>query len=149
MKRDPKWTGFYVEHAPVNSDTDGPSKTRQEFADECDINSIMRRYEATGIISHVDPREPMYLDLAGLEVPDLATALNVLKVAEEGFMSLPANVRREFGDDVHEFVAFAENPANLDKMREWGLAKMPDKIPDAIRVEVVNPPTVDVSSESK
>lgn len=140
MKRDPKWTGFYVEHAPVNSDTEGPSRTRQEFAEECDINTIMRRYEATGIISHIDQREPMYLDLAGLDVPDLATAMEVLRVAEASFMSLPATVRREFDDDVHSFVAFAENPANVDKMREWGLAKKPDPLPDAIRVEVINPP---------
>ncbi|UDN67758.1 internal scaffolding protein [robinz microvirus RP_110] len=136
-KRDPAWTGFYIEHEPVTANTEGESRTRQEFAAECDINTIMERYEATGIISHVDQRQPMYLDVSN--VPDLQSALRVLDTATESFMSLPARVRLEFENDVHKFVAFAENGENLGRMREWGLAP-PEAVADAsMPGEVVNP----------
>lgn len=136
-RRDPKWTGFYVEHDPVPADIPSDTLTRQEFAEECDINTIMERYEATGVISHINQREPLYIDLDN--VPDLQTALHVLDAATESFMSLPAAVRKEFDNDVHQFVAFAENRDNLPKMREWGLAT-PEPVPDApMRVEVVSP----------
>lgn len=97
-----------------------PSLTRQEFADECDINILMDRYEKTGMISHVNPRNPQYLDLS--DVPDLQTAHQVIQNAATEFMALPAKVRREFDNDPMEFVKFAMNPDNIDKMREWGLA---------------------------
>lgn len=133
MKRDKSWTGFYFEHDTLVDGTpnDEPSRTRQEFADECDINNIMRRFEATGVISHVDQREPMYVDLT--ELPrDLHSVLRILDSATESFMSLPAMVRREFDNDPHQFIAFAEKPENLGKMREWGLAP-PETLPDAPR----------------
>ncbi|ALS03684.1 VP3 [Gokushovirus WZ-2015a] len=136
-KRDPKWTGFYYEHEAVHSDTEGPSRTRQEFAEECDINTIMLRYEATGIISHVDPRQPMYLDLTMMP-GDLASTLDMLDRATESFMSLPASVRREMDNSVENFIAFATNEANLPKLKEWGLAKPEAALPDVVRVEVVN-----------
>lgn len=111
-----------------------PSLTRQEFAEECDINTIMAQYEKTGVISHLDPREPMYLDLTNM--PDLGTALSIMNDATAAFMSLPAKVRKEFDNDPVEFVKFAEKPENVEKMREWGLAppKAPPPEPQLVRV---------------
>ena len=97
-----------------------PSLTRQEFADECDINILMDKYEKTGIISHVNPRNPQYLDLS--DVPDLQTAHQIIQTAASEFMALPAKVRREFDNDPMKFVEFGQNPDNIEKMREWGLA---------------------------
>nr|QJB19057.1 MAG: internal scaffolding protein [Microvirus sp.] len=117
---------------------DGPSLTRQEFAEECDINSIMERYERVGVVNHFAPREPKYLDLS--EVPDLHTALGIMQEAEEAFMSLPALVRREFENRVEDFVSFAADPENLPQMRTWGLAP-PEEVPaPPMRVEVVASP---------
>ena len=132
---------MYRPHKRVQLDcaAAGPSLTRQEFAKECDINEIMRRYAKTGVISHTSPRAPQYLDL-GDGVPDLITAMNTLIAGEQAFMSLPAVVRRDFDNDPKAFVAFAAEAKNLPKLREWGLAP-PEKAPDApMRVEVVNPP---------
>lgn len=132
------WSTNFIPHDEVGTENSGELVTRQEFAEECDINTIMKRFEATGVISHVDQRQPMYLDVS--DVPDLQSALRVLDVATDAFMSLPAGVRREFDNDVHRFVAFAEDRENLAKMREWGLAP-PEKAPEPpMRVEVVNPP---------
>lgn len=112
-----------------------PSLTRQEFADECDINKLMAQYEKSGIISHINPRTPQYLDLS--EVPDLATAHQIIQNATAEFMALPANVRREFDNDPMEFIRYAENPDNIEKMREWGLAK-----PAPAKEEAPPPPSV-------
>ena len=55
------------------------SLTRQEFADECDINSIMARYEAGGAVSHVNKAQPMYLDTT--LYPDLQGAMDAFREA--------------------------------------------------------------------
>lgn len=128
-------------YIPNGSKTDvdkfDPSLTRQEFAEDCDINVIMARYENTGVISHTSPREPLYLDLT--EVPDFRTAMDMMVDADKAFMSLPAKVRREFDNDPREFVDFAQDPKNLDQMRLWGLApaappEPPKEAPGAVPV---------------
>lgn len=100
--------------------SDLPSLTRQEWADECDINMLMERYEKSGVISHVNQRTPQYLDLG--DVPDLQTAHHIIQNATAEFMALPANVRREFDNDPMKFIKFADDPANIDRMRDLGLA---------------------------
>lgn len=119
--------------------SDLPSLTRQEFADECDINNLMARYEKTGLIpTHLNPAEPRYLDVT--DVPDLMLAHQVLQDATAAFMSLPALVRREFDNDPVKFINYAEDKTNLPKLREWGLAP-PEPTPEPPqRVEIVNPP---------
>lgn len=98
----------------------GPSMARAEFAAECDINTIMARYEKTGQLP-VNGREPVYLD--SFAVPgDLMGTLAALEQATEGFMTLPASIRRNFENDPRRFVAFVEDRSNLPQLREWGLA---------------------------
>lgn len=114
-------------HAYNNSETtvynDEPSLTRQEFAEECDINSLMKRYEghAIGGPGNMPAQEPLYFDFA--EMPqDLMGYLEFMDEAQANFMRLPAVVRKEFDNSAIEFVAFASDPGNIDAMREWGLA---------------------------
>lgn len=116
-----------------------PSLTRQEFAAECDINNIMAQYEKTGVINHYARVEPRYVDVTGVP-PDFATALNILADAEKAFMDLPAKVRREFDNDAVKFVEFAQDPKNLDQLRDWGLAEPLPVEPPPQKVEVVNAP---------
>lgn len=105
-----------------------PSMTRQEFQDECDINTIMEKYEKTGILPSNTRGPPQYVDLSGMP-SDYMTALNMLNDAEKAFMSLPATVRREFENSPHEFVKFASDPENLTQMQDWGLAPKPEAAP--------------------
>lgn len=129
---------FYVEPSVrTGCDPGGPSATRQEFADECDINVLMAKYEATGIMPPVNGRTPMFGDVSA--VPDLRLALEQIEQATESFMSLPAVVRKEFDNDVVRFVEYASDPSNVDQMRKWGLATMPPPPAAPVRVEVVTP----------
>ena len=118
-----------------------PSLTRQEFAEECDINVLMEKYEKQGIISHINPREPQYLDLVGL--PDLQTAHHIIQAATAEFMALPAKVRAQFENDPMQFVKFAENPENIDQMRAWGLAAPAKEEPKAPPSDAPPPPPGD------
>lgn len=125
--------------------TAGPSLTRQEFVEECDINTLMSRYDAhvIGGPGNMQPGVPMYADFT--QVPDtLLEYLNFMDTAQAAFMSLPAVVRREFDNNAHEFVAYASDPENLEQMRAWGLAppKEPDPAPPAAPPGAVPAPPV-------
>lgn len=132
-----EYTSAYVLHDPKDYQlvTDGPSLTRQEFTEECDINTIMARYEKTGVVRHLNAASPQYLDLSN--VPDLQQALSVIREAEAAFMALPAKVRAEFANDTQAFIRFAEDPQNLEQMRAWGLAKPAERTPEPLAVRVV------------
>jgi hypothetical protein len=115
---------FYKENG---SDTTfyctGPSMTRQEFADDCDINNLMKKYENQDIGAIMRKvGEPVYYDFQDYP-PDMMSAMAVFKSAGEAFMTLPARVRREFDNDPAMFYDFASNPENISQMREWGLAR--------------------------
>lgn len=106
----------------------GPSLTRQEFAEECDINVLMARFDGALADPMRSVRLPVYYDFT--EMPgSLMEAMQVMQTGQEAFMRLPATVRREFDNDPAAFVDFASDPANLDQMRTWGLA--PPKPPEA------------------
>lgn len=136
----------YRVHDPVDFECEGPSLTRQEFAQECDINDLMARYQKTGVISHVNKADGMYLDVS--EVADLATAMQIVSDANDAFMQLPSAARAGFDNDPVKFVEFAGKAESLPKLREWGLAP-PEKLPEPpVRVEVVSPPTAPAGSSS-
>jgi hypothetical protein len=100
-----------------------PSMTRQEFKDECDINTLMSKYDAhvIGGPGNLPPMVPQYFDFADMP-QDLMSYMEFMQGADKAFMTLPAVVRKNFDNSAIDFVAFASDPANLDQMREWGLA---------------------------
>lgn len=100
----------------------GPSMTRQEFKDECDINVLMDRYLVHGMPLPDNSGEAMYVDWSAMP-SDLMGALEAFDMAETAFMTLPAKVRDRFSNNPVDFVDFASDPKNLDQLREWGLAK--------------------------
>lgn len=115
---------------------DTPSMTRQEFAAECDINNIMKQYE-----KHIaDPmrsiREPIYHDFTA-QPSTLMEYMQVMLDGEQAFMTLPASVRREFDNDPRMFVDFAADPANIETMREWGLAAPAKPPEEPLQVTIV------------
>lgn len=103
----------------------GTSRAKQAFKQECDINNILKRYEKTGLVTHLARHGGRYEELPS-DV-DFQTALNTLMKAEEAFASLPAKIRRRFDNDPAAFLAFVQDPRNQDEMIELGLAtRRPD-----------------------
>ncbi|AZL82816.1 internal scaffolding protein [Apis mellifera associated microvirus 16] len=93
---------------------------KQSFKDECDINLIVERNKATGLLTHVREGQPMYGDFTA--VTNYEAALQVVIEAENMFADLPSHVRDFFANNPAEFVNFASNPENADKLVEMGLA---------------------------
>lgn len=103
-----------------------PSLTQQQFAEDADINVIVRRFNLTGTMPE-NLRMPDYGDFAG--VNNLQDALNIARQAREQFMLIPPEVRAEFNNDPHVFMEAVHDERNLPRLRELGLAK-PLGLPD-------------------
>lgn len=97
----------------------GPGKTKQEFKDEVDVNSIMAKYRRTGLISHVRANPGTYADLTGLA--SYHESLNKVAQAQELFLALPATIRGKFENDPAKMVAFMEDESNHDEARKLGM----------------------------
>lgn len=96
-----------------------PSLAKQSFQKECDINTIMSKYQKTGLISHVAKHQGSYDDLP--TQIDYHASQNAIIAADAAFASLPSSVRSQFQNDPAAFLDFAQDPSNEDEMREMGL----------------------------
>lgn len=98
--------------------------TKQEFKDRVNINTIMDKARKG---QQIDPaqlsfgRVPQYGDFS--EVPDIATAHEIVKKAESDFYKIPAKVRERFGNDPVRLVAWLQDPDNRDMAVKYGLLK--------------------------
>lgn len=100
-----------------------PSRTKQADKDSCDINIIMRKYQKTGLVSHVNRYQGNYADVS--TAPQYQDAMNIVINAQEAFSSLTAKIRKRFNNDAYEFLAFVTNPANQEAIYDMGLATRP------------------------
>lgn len=97
----------------------GESRTKQADAAACDINNLMKRYEKTGVLEHMQNNPGRYEDLPmGL---DYHAALNLAITAKESFDALPGTLRAKFGNDVETFLNSMSDPANEKELIELGL----------------------------
>lgn len=110
------------------------SRTKQEFAQECNINVIMAKYQRDGLLLHVNRFQGRYDDVSGA-VP-YHEAQNILLAAQDAFMSLPSSVRAQFDNDPGKFLEFASDPGNKERMREMGLLKEVPREAEQVREEV-------------
>lgn len=123
---------------PSFFETTGESLTQQHFADESEINNIIRSHDRNGVIDHIQRGNAIYGDFS--EITDLSDALVQIQEAQKEFLNIPSEIRERFKNDAGEFFKYASNPDNEDGMREMGLlnptksSAMPDEkaIPDAV-----------------
>jgi len=99
-----------------------PSLAQQQFAEDADINTIVRRFGITGKLPE-NATFPSYGDFTGIS--DYRSALEALDQADREFMALPAEVRAAMDNDPQRLLEFCSDPGNLPAMRELGLA-VPD-----------------------
>lgn len=106
----------------------GKSRTRQEFKEECDINTIVKRFGVTGHVP-VTLRAPLNADFT--DAMDFRQAMDAMIQARESFDELPARVRARFHNDPSEFVDFCSEQdaegkfANAAEMEKLGLVVKP------------------------
>lgn len=99
------------------------SLTQQEFAEECDINVIVKRAGLTGELPE-GVMVPFNADFEG-GVVDFKSAMNLLVSANNAFMEMPAEVRSRFMNDPARFIDFVSDESNRDEARKLGLLVPP------------------------
>jgi len=97
---------------------EGPGRTQQQFKDECDINNIMKRFEATGVVTHLNGRPPQFGDIADL---DFQGAMDAVIDARNRFEALPSKVRDRFQNDPQRLLDFIADSNNAEEARKLGL----------------------------
>lgn len=102
----------------------GESLTKQEFKKQCDINTILAKYQKTGQLPDLIKSDPRYGDFS--EVGSYQEALDTVILARQQFDALSSKLRSRFGNDPSEFLAFVNDPKNAEEMVSLGLAKRID-----------------------
>lgn len=92
---------------------------KQSFKDECDINNILRRHKAGGMVTHVNANEGVYADVTA--AGDYRTAIERVRAAEKVFLGLESKTRAAFDNDVATFLDVISDPRQRDFLGELGL----------------------------
>ncbi len=128
---------------PYNYDTDAasnesglaceePSLAQQHFKEECDINTILERFNITGMLPQ-SILSPRYGDFTG--IGDYHTALNRVIAAQDEFEALPAPLRARFDNDPAKLIEFLNDESNRPEAEELGLvAKAAAEVVEAAQV---------------
>lgn len=95
------------------------SRTIQSMKEESDINTIVKRFGITGQLP-TGVRVPTFGDFTGVD--DYRSAIDAMRLANDSFMKMPAEVRNRFQNDPQLFVEFCSDERNVDEMRKLGLA---------------------------
>lgn len=94
-------------------------RTKQSFKDACDINKILKKAAIKGGLSHVQKYPEAVYGEFDPEL-DLFVARDRIAKAEQIFMELPSEVRREFDNDAVKFVQYGKTV---------GMQKLIEEIP--------------------
>lgn len=112
---------------------EGPGRTLQSQKDDSDINVIMKRFGATGLLP-TNIRVPLKSDFGNM---DFMTAMNAIVQAKRSFDALDADTRYRFHNDPQKFIDFCQDPKNLAEMRKMGLAVPEKKVVPAEPIRVI------------
>lgn len=100
-----------------------PGRVKQAFKDECDINSIMARYNRTGILPQ-SRIGALYGDVSALT--SYQDGLDLVSRIDDAFAALPAAVRARFGNSPENLLDFLGDKRNLDEAVRLGLVTLKD-----------------------
>ena len=94
------------------------SLTQQHFAEETDINYILKQFNITGQLP-TNPISPQYGDFS--TVHDYHSALNAGMAAEDEFDALPAQIRASLDNEPANLIAFLSDEENRAEAIKLGL----------------------------
>ncbi len=104
-----------------------PSRTKQSFKKEADINAIVAKARKTGLVDWVNKNQASYGDFT--KVGTYHDAQNQIAQANELFMTIPPEIRKKFQNAPGKFLEYATNPDNHQGMVDLGMAKPKEKAP--------------------
>lgn len=97
---------------PMDRNPDGTPNyvTQQSDKDAADINKILRKYDAKGLLAlqqQVTMDETALIDLTG---PDYLESMNIITRVNQEFEQLPSEVRNEFKNNPQLYLEFLSKP---------------------------------------
>jgi len=127
---EPQHIDEILERIPVQLSFKGTkTRTKSEFADEANINNIVKRC-MNGAAMPTGGRTPLFGDFS--EVADFTSAQTLIAQANAEFEQLPSDVREKFGNDVSSLMDFLDDENNLAEAQELGLAPKPESEPKTL-----------------
>ena len=122
----PKFFTKYVPPKIPGFSSDQPSKVQEQFADACQTDTIIRKYNMMGVNPFIAQGQSQYLDTT--QIPSFVAAQNAQIRVKEYFEGLPSDIRLEFNNDPMEFAEVVSDPKNADYLRDIGvLAPLPSE----------------------
>lgn len=88
-------------------DTGPETLVQQHFAEEQDINTIVRRFGVSGVAPLGVNGPAIYGDFTG--ITDYESARDTIERANRAFMDLPADVRAKFDNDPAKLISMAQS----------------------------------------
>lgn len=117
----------YSPQLRVTAPVGGKARTMQQFKDEADVNVIMSRYMATGVLPEdIDAGARQYLDATGY---DFQAAQNLIAGAKSLFEQLPSKIRNRVENDPAKLLDFLRDPKNRAEAEELGLINRSANLP--------------------
>lgn len=98
---------------------DEESQTVQSDHDRADIRRIIKRYHQTGIIDELNQTQAQFADCTTFS--DFGEIQRQMAKANELFMTLPPHVRKEFNNDVAEWLDAAHDQEKREALVEEGV----------------------------
>lgn len=118
---------FFTKYNPPKVpgwNSDQESKVQEQFADACQTDTIIRKYNMMGVNPFIASGGSQYLDTT--EIPSFVVAQNSQVKIREYFEGLPSDIRLEFNNDPAQFAEAVLDPQNAEYLREIGvLAPLP------------------------
>lgn len=94
--------------------------TEQAHKDACDVNKIIRKYDKTGLISHISKIEGQFGDVSG---EDFKSMQDTIVRAQQMFDQLPSEIRVKFQNSPQTLLAFMDDPNNRQEAIDLGLIR--------------------------
>lgn len=124
-------TGYNYDMSAASDETglscQDESLAIQSAKEECDINTIVRRFGLTGQLPD-QLAMPKSGDFSG--VGDFHSAMNLVRQAQDEFLRVPGEIRARFDHDPARFMQFFEDPNNYDEALKMGLVNPRAPLPD-------------------
>jgi hypothetical protein len=113
---------FFTKYNPPKIpgwNSDQESKVQEQFADSCQTDTIIRKYNMMGVNPFISAGGSQYLDTT--QIPEFFVAQNAQVKVKEYFEGLPSNIRLEFNNDPMQFAEFVSDPRHAEYLREIGV----------------------------
>ncbi len=115
----------------------GHTPAQQQFKQDCDINTIMQRFQKDGITDHVNKHQLEY----GFATPvQYHQAMNIITAADSMFNDLPSSLRNEFSNNPQAFLEFVQDEKNAERAQELGIALSTEAAAKAAELQDVAKP---------